>query len=183
MNLDNLFSQLDTSTNALPPVDKWNPDFCGDMDIVIKEDGSWHYQGTPFTRQKLVRLFSTVIKKEDDKYFLVTPVEKVGITVQETPFVITDWEWENVDSKATLVLISNVGDKVLVTKDNPIDLRLSLLKNEERCYVNMRTNLDAVLHRNVFYQLVESGEELEIAGKNHLTISSAGHVFSLGVID
>ena len=182
MNLDNLYQQLDANA-TLPPVEKWNPPFCGDMDLEIKADGSWHYMGSPFTRQKLVRLFASVLKKEADKYFLVTPVEKIGIRVADVPFVITSWQFIDTDVGQTLQLTTNTGDHVLVSRQNPLELRLSAAYSEHKCYVTVRNGLDAILHRNVYYQLIEHGNERQLDGKTHLVIESAGEVFSLGKME
>jgi hypothetical protein len=91
MDLASLQKQIKDVSKQLPPVDKWDPNFCGDIDIQIKHDGSWYYMGTPIGRKPMVKLFSGVLKREGDDYFLVTPVEKVGIQVADSPFVITQW--------------------------------------------------------------------------------------------
>ena len=96
--------------NLLPPVEKWNPPFCGNLDIRIARDGTWFYLGTPIGRPELVKLFSSILKKEEDKYFLVTPVEKVGITVDDAPFVAVDF---------TLVSINNKKTKIFFILFNP----------------------------------------------------------------
>ncbi|NEU34289.1 DUF1285 domain-containing protein, partial [bacterium LRH843] len=93
----------------LPPVHLWNPPFCGDLDIRIARDGTWFYLGTPFGRPELVRLFSTILRKDDDKYFLVTPVEKVGITVDDAPFVAVDFDVTGKGVDQTLTFHTNVG--------------------------------------------------------------------------
>ena len=92
MDLRALQKQIDQHTDELPPVEKWDPDFCGDIDMQIHHDGTWYYMGTPIGRKALVKLFSTVLKMEDDKYFLVTPVEKIGIQVEDVPFIIVQCE-------------------------------------------------------------------------------------------
>ena len=99
---------------GLPPVHLWNPPFCGDLDMRIARDGTWFYLGTPIGRPELVRLFSTILRKDGDKYFLVTPVEKVGITVDDAPFVAVDFEAAGQGRDRTLTFITNVGDKATV---------------------------------------------------------------------
>ena len=101
-DFNNILSEITKAQgkNELPPVDKWNPDFCGDMDLVIKRDGTWHYQNSPIGRQRLVKLFSTVLKKEGDNYFLVTPVEKLGIKVEDAPFLVTRMDLEDLHTTA-----------------------------------------------------------------------------------
>ena len=112
-DLDAFQQQISSQNAALPHVDKWNPEFCGDIDIQIKHDGTWFYMGTPIGRKPLVKLFSSVLKREDDNYFLVTPVEKVGIQVEDVPFIITQWQKEN----SKLALTTNTGDDLIVSSE------------------------------------------------------------------
>ena len=103
-------------TDDLPPIHLWNPPFCGDLDMRIARDGTWFYQGTPIERFELVKLFSTILRREGEDYFLVTPVEKVGIKVDDVPFVAVDFNSVN----DGLVFESNVGDFVTAGPENPI---------------------------------------------------------------
>ena len=91
-------------TRGLPPVDQWNPPFCGDLDMRIARDGTWFYMGTPIGRPELVRLFSTILRKDGDSYVLVTPVEKVGITVEDAPFIAVDFEATGAGQSQSLAL-------------------------------------------------------------------------------
>jgi hypothetical protein len=172
--------QISSQNAALPPVDKWNPDFCGDIDIQIKHDGTWFYMGTPIGRQALVKLFASVLKREDEHYFLVTPVEKVGIQVEDVPFLITQWQIEN----GNLALTTNTGHDLIVSSENPIQIFADKKTGATLPYALVRRNLWARLHQNVFYQLaelaVEHGEEQEIDGKRHLMLTSGDYHFSLG---
>jgi hypothetical protein len=171
------FQQQITSQNAaLPPVDKWNPDFCGDIDIQIKHDGSWFYMGTPIGRKPLVKLFASVLKREDEHYFLVTPVEKVGIQVEDVPFIIT--QWQNEDNK--LVLTTSTGHDLIVSSENPVQIFADKKTGALLPYALVRRNLWARLHQNVFYQLAELGEEQALDGKRHLMLDSGDYHFSLG---
>lgn len=177
----NAFQQQINSQNAtLPSVDKWNPDFCGDIDIQIKHDGTWFYMGTPIGRKALVKLFSNVLKREDEHYFLVTPVEKVGIQVEDVPFIITQWEKE--DGK--LALTTNTGNDLIVSSENPIQIFTDNKTGAYLPYALVRKNLWARLHQNVFYQLAElavnHGSEQELDGKRHLMLNSGDYNFSLG---
>ncbi|MGY0624014.1 MAG: DUF1285 domain-containing protein, partial [Paraglaciecola chathamensis] len=115
MDLATLQKQLGDQQGKLPPVDKWNPDFCGDMELVIKHDGSWFYMGTPIGRKALVKLFASVLKKEGEAYFLVTPVEKLGITVEDVPYVITQW----VQQDGLLVFTTQTEEQIIVSAENP----------------------------------------------------------------
>jgi hypothetical protein len=168
--------QISSQNAALPPVDKWNPDFCGDIDIKIKHDGTWFYMGTPIGRKPLVKLFASVLKREEDSYFLVTPVEKVGIQVEDVPFIITQWQKEN----NKLALTTNTGHDLIVSPENPIQIFADKKTGATLPYALVRRNLWARLHQNVFYQLAELGEEHELDGKRHLMLNSGDYRFSLG---
>ncbi|WP_461534698.1 DUF1285 domain-containing protein [Spongorhabdus nitratireducens] len=165
---------------GLPPVHDWNPAFCGDIDIHIKRDGSWDYMGTPISRESMVRLFSTILRRDpDDAYYLVTPVEKVRIRVDDVPFIITGFEVTGSGEKQQLVMTTNVSDEVVLNTENP--LRIEQTSNGENLpYINVRDRLDARLHRNVFYQLVEMAEEQQLQDKTLLGIYSGGQFHSLG---
>lgn len=176
LDLNNLQNQLNTQNAGLPPVEKWNPDFCGDIDIQIKHDGSWFYMGSPIGRAALVKLFASVLKCEDEQYFLVTPVEKVGIKVDDVPFLITQWRHQ----EKRLILTTNTQDDVFVSAQNPIKLAADKITGAILPYVLVRRNLWARLHQNVFYQLAELGHEQLIEGKANLTLKSDQYTFSLG---
>jgi hypothetical protein len=107
-------------TGKLPPVHLWDPPFCGDLDMEIRRDGTWFYEGTPIGRKPLVRLFSTILKREADKFFLVTPVEKVGIRVEDAPFVAVDFEAAGEDRDQVISFTTNVGDVVVAGPDHEI---------------------------------------------------------------
>jgi hypothetical protein len=176
MDLSQLQSQLAKQQNKVPPVDKWNPDFCGDIDIQIKHDGSWLYMGTPIGRKPLVKLFASVLKKEKEKYYLVTPVEKVGIQVEDVPFVITQWDKQD----QHLLLTTQTNDSVVVGDSNPVKLMHDKKTEALLPYVNVRRNLWARLHQNVYYQLVEIAETDVNNGINSLKLSSGEYSFDLG---
>ncbi|SEN11587.1 hypothetical protein SAMN04488077_11252 [Roseovarius tolerans] len=143
---------------GLPPVQDWNPPFCGDLDMRIARDGTWFYQGTPITRPALVRLFSTILCRDGDDYFLVTPVEKVGITVDDAPFVAVDVEAEGTGQDQTLRFETNVGDHVTAGPDHPIRVERDPETGEPAPYVLVRANLEALIDRKSFYRLVEIGD-------------------------
>ena len=182
----NRFSQQITdaagdATRSIPPVDKWDPEFCGNMNMTIKLDGSWHYEDSPIGRQSLVRLFSSVIKKEDENYFLVTPVEKLGITVEDVPFLVTQWE-EDDDS---IVFTTNVGDRFTLSSNHPLELReppqaLGAPDSTPIPYVCVRTNLWARINQNVYYQLVEHAERRHKNGCQQLFVTSEYEPFVIG---
>lgn len=142
---------------GLPPIHKWNPAFCGDLDMRIARDGTWFYLGTPIGRPELVRLFSTILKREGDSYFLVTPGEKVGITVDDAPFVAVDFEAGGAGEGQNLLFETNVGDKVLAGPENPIRVVRDPDSGEPSPYVMVRDGLEALIDRKSFYRLVEIG--------------------------
>lgn len=174
MDLQRLQSQI--GNTSLPPVEKWDPEFCGDIDLQIKHNGQWFYMGTPIGRMSLVKLFASVLKKEGDDYFLVTPVEKVGIRVEDVPFVITEWHQEN----SFLMMQTNVGDQAIVSEENPVLLLQDRVTNELLPYLNVRRNLFARLHQNVFYQLAEIAEIEIVEGQQQVVLNSGDYRFSLG---
>ncbi|UWQ98771.1 DUF1285 domain-containing protein [Rhodobacteraceae bacterium S2214] len=140
---------------GLPPVHLWNPPFCGDIDMRIARDGTWFYMGTPIGRKELVNLFSTIIRRDGDDYFLVTPVEKVGITVDDAPFVAIDFD----KTDTGLHFLTNVGDEVVAGPDHPIRVVRDPETGEPSPYVLIRANLEALIDRKSFYRLVDLGEE------------------------
>lgn len=150
---------------GLPPVHLWNPPFCGDLDMQIKRDGTWHYLGSPIGRERLVRLFSTVLRRdEDDKYYLVTPVEKIGITVDDVPFLAVAMKVEGTGKNQVLSFTTSVGDEVTVDGEHPLRFVIDEKTGEPAPYVLVRARLEALINRAVFYDLVELGVEKEIDG-------------------
>ncbi|MGR3502014.1 DUF1285 domain-containing protein [Pseudaestuariivita sp.] len=145
------------SKGGLPPVHLWNPPFCGDLDMRIARDGTWFYQGTPIGRPGLVRLFSTILRKDGEKYFLVTPVEKVGITVDDAPFVAVDFEVSGEGEAQVLRFETNVGDHVEAGPQAPLRVVKDPETGEPSPYVLVRANLEALIDRKSFYRLVDIG--------------------------
>ena len=142
---------------GLPPVHLWNPPFCGDLDMRIARDGTWFYLGTPIGRLELVRLFSTILRRDGDDYFLVTPVEKVGITVDDAPFVAVDFEVTGGGDAQNLIFETNVGDFATASAENPIRVERDPQTGEPSPYVLIRANLEALIDRKSFYRLVDIG--------------------------
>lgn len=138
-------------------MDEWNPPFMGDLDIRITRDGKWYHEGSEITRPGLVRIFSTILKREGDRFYLVTPVEKVGITVDDAPFVAVDVEAEGDDNDQELIFETNVGDKVVAGDDNPIRVERDPQTGEPSPYVMIRAGLEALIDRKSFYRLIEQG--------------------------
>lgn len=166
---------------SLPPVEKWKPDFCGDIDMVIKRDGLWFYEGSPIGRAKLVRLFSTVLKREGDQYFLVTPVEKLGITVEDVPFVAVLMDAAGEGRSQSLTFTTNVGEKIVAGPEHRLVFRGDVKSGEASPYLHVRKGLEARVARAVFYDLVELGETHQIEGENQFGVWSGGKFFPLGL--
>lgn len=142
---------------GIPPVQEWNPPFVGDLDIRITRDGKWYHEGGEITRPGLVRLFSTILKREGDKFYLVTPVEKVGITVEDAPFVAVDVDAEGDGKDQELIFETNVGDRVVAGRDNPLWVERDPQTGEPSPYVMIRAGLEALIDRKSFYRLIEHG--------------------------
>jgi hypothetical protein len=157
---------------GLPPVHLWNPAHCGDIDIRILRDGCWLHEGAPIAREALVRLFSTVLRKDPDGYWLVTPVEKLRITVEDAPFTAV-----RVDRAGeALRFTTNVGDTVEAGPDNRLRVETDPATGEPAPYVHVRRGLEARLTRPVFYELADAAETRDGA----LGVSSNGAWFALG---
>ncbi|SFA38097.1 hypothetical protein SAMN04487972_10179 [Paracoccus halophilus] len=152
-----------------PPVHLWDPPFCGDLDMEIRADGSWFYNGTPIGRPEMVRLFASILKREGDSYFLVTPVEKVGIRVIDAPFIAVD-----ADLGDDILLTTNVGDRVVAGPDHAIEMRGT--EDHPRPYVHIRRGLWALIDRKTFYRLADAAMPDE---SGRMNVHSGGTVFPL----
>lgn len=165
---------------SLPPVERWEPPFCGDLDMEIRADGTWFYMGTPIGRAPLVRLFSTVLRKDEDgKTYLVTPVEKVGIRVQDAHFVAVEMSVTEEAGESVLTFRTNVGDVVEVGPEHPLRFEIVGDNHELKPYLSIRGRLEALVSRAVMYDLVERGEVVEIEGKPMFALRSRGAVFPI----
>lgn len=142
---------------GLPPVETWNPPFCGDLNMEIRRDGTWFYEGTPIGRHELVKLFSTILLREGDDYYLVTPVEKVGIRVEDAPFLAIDFEVEGEGDTQLLRFVTNVDDVAEAGPAHPIRVARDPKTGEPSPYVLIRRNLEALIDRKSFYRLVDLG--------------------------
>ena len=168
-------AQAAGAARGLPPVHLWNPAHCGEIDIVIRRDGSWWHEGTPIGREALVRLFSTVLRKDPDGFHLVTPVEKLRLTVEDAPFVAV-----RVDRRGdALRFLTNVGDEVEAGADNPIRVETDPETGEPAPYLHVRRGLEARIARPVFYELVETAEERATEQGRQLGVTSNGCWFPI----
>ena len=160
---------------GLPPVHLWNPPHCGHIDMRIARDGTWFYMGTPIGRPELVRLFSTILRRDGDDYVLVTPVEKVGITVDDAPFVAVDFNKQG----EGLAFETNVGDVMIAGPDHPIRVERDPETGEPSPYILVRANLEALIDRKSFYRLVELCEHDDHDGNRWFGIRSEGVFFPI----
>lgn len=166
--------------DGLPPVERWNPDYCGDIDMEIRADGTWFYMGTPIGRPALVRLFSTVLRRdEDDRTYLVTPVEKIGIRVVDAPFLAVEMSVSEEGGEQVLTFRTNVGDVVRAGPDNPLRFVVTGETDQLKPYILVRGRLEALVNRAVTYDLLALGEEVEIEGEAMYAVRSAGSVFPI----
>jgi uncharacterized protein len=160
----------------LPPVHLWNPPFCGEMDMRIARDGTWFYQGSPIGRKPMVRLFSTVLRRDGDgRYYLVTPVEKLAIRVDDAPFVAVEMTAHGAGRGQVLTFRTNVDDEVMAGPEHPIRVATAA-DGEPSPYLHVRDRLEALIARAVFYDLVELAEERD----GEFGVWSAGAFFPIG---
>jgi len=177
--LDEILERI--GSNTLPPVHLWEPPFSGELDMRIAADGRWYYQGSLITRPSMVKLFSGILKFEAGEYFLITPVEKYRIQVEDAPFVAVEVD-QIIGETPSLLFRTNVDDEVIADTEHPLVLHTPANSSNPRPYLEVRNGLKALIHRNVFYQLVEWSQQEVIEGRIQAMISSRGQRFSLGMI-
>jgi hypothetical protein len=162
-----------------PPVHLWNPPFCGDLDMRIGADGTWYYLKTPIGRPALVQLFASVLKREAERYFLVTPVEKCGIVVDDAPFMAVELRVDEPGPRQTLHFRTNVDDWVACGGEHALRFEPEPETGGLKPYLHVRRDLWALVKRALFYDLVELGEERDIDGVAMFGIVSAGAFFAM----
>lgn len=178
--LSALISRAARAGKGPPPVERWNPPFCGDLDMEIRADGTWFYLGTPIGRMPLVQLFSSVLRKDEDgKTYLVTPVEKVGIRVVDAPFVAVEMDVSGQGDAQVLTFRTNVGDVVEAGPDHPLRFVDEDGTGGLKPYLHVRGRLEALVARPVMYELVEHGEEIEIGGQAMFAVRSRGEIYPI----
>lgn len=182
--LDSLTSNArQAAGKGVPPVHLWNPPFCGDLDMRIATDGTWFYLKTPIGRPALVKLFASVLKREDGKYFLVTPAEKCGIQVDDAPFLAVEMKIEDGPKGRTLNFRTNVDDWVRCGHDHTLRFEPEPDTGGLKPYLHVRRDLWAKVSRPLFYDLVELGEERDVAGKRMFGVMSDGEFFAMAPAD
>jgi hypothetical protein len=169
-----------------PPVDLWNPPYCGEIDMRIAADGTWFYQKTPIGRPALVKLFASVLKREGDHYFLVTPVEKCGITVDDAPFLAVELAVEPAARRGVSRVLrfrTNVDDWVTCGSDNVLRFEPEPATGGLKPFLHVRRDLWAKVTRALFYDLVELGEERDIGGTRMFGVASGSEFFVMAPAD
>lgn len=159
-----------------PPVHLWNPPFCGDIDMRIARDGTWFHEGSPIGRAPMVKLFSSILRREGDEYFLVTPVEKVRIRVDDAPMIAVDFEVDGEGAAQRLRFFTKTEDEVLANADNPIRVMFGP-DGEPSPYVHVRAGLEALIDRKSFYRLIELGGHAPYQGESWFGLWSDGCFF------
>lgn len=188
MDLQQLNKQLNkqlTSLDNEPPFEQWHPTVCGDIDILIKQDGTWHHEGTQITRLGLIKLLANVLIKENGDYYLKTPIEKMRIQVEDAPFVITQWQQltpTNSNEVALIQVSSNLDHQVILSEQHPLMMNHSNA-DDVSLYVELHRKLTAKVHRNVYYQWAEIAQEQKINGQRHFVIQSGTQHYSIGTLD
>lgn len=178
--LSALISRATRAGKGLPPVDRWNPEFCHDIDMEIRADGTWYYLGTPIGRRALVELFSSVLRRDaDGRTYLVTPVEKVGIRVADAPFVAVEVNVSGAGATQVVTFRTNVGDLVEAGPGHPLRFVDEAGTGGLKPYVLVRGRLEALVSRPVMYELVGHGEEVEIDGRVMFALRSNGEVYPI----
>lgn len=158
----------------------WDPPFCGDIDLLIKKDGTWVHEGKPIRRPAMVQLFASVLKREEDQFFLVTPVEKVGIQVEDCPFVVTEMDvLTDSDGEQQLQFTTNTGETVIANAEHTLTVTTDPDSGEPHPSLHIRSGLEGLLNRAVFYRLVELAVPVD-GSPDTLMVTSGGEQFLLG---
>lgn len=148
-------------TQGPAPVHLWDPPFCGDIDLVIRRDGIWVHEGRPIRRPAMVKLFASILKREGERFYLVTPVEKVGIRVEDCPFLIVAMQVENPGPAQRILFTTNTEETVVLDNDRPLAVNNAMVGGGEEPHpvIEVRNGLQGLLTRAVFYRLVELAED------------------------
>jgi len=176
--LEAFVASLPREKRGLPPVDRWDPPFCGEIDMKIAADGTWFYQKTPVGRPALVKLFASILKREGDNYYLVTPVEKVGLTVVDAPFLAVELKIERSEEQV-LAFRTNVDDWVEAGPGHALKFSPEAKTGGLKPYLHVRRDLWAKVTRALFYDLVALGEERDVGGKQMFGVASKGEFFAM----
>ena len=179
-SLEALISRSVGQDRGLPPVDQWHPERCGDLDMEIKADGTWFYRGTPISREPMVRLFSTILRKDTDGgTYLVTPVEKLRIRVEDAPFIAVEVSVTQRGHEQVLTFRTNVGDIVEAGSDHPLRFDIADDNEQLKPYLRVRGQLEALFSRAVMYEVVDLGRSEMVDGVETFCVGSGGAIFPI----
>ena len=181
--LERLFDEIKSADQASNQKTAWQPEHQGEIDIRIAADGNWYHQGRAFKRAALVNLFASVLRREGDEYFLVTPAEKLRIQVDDAPFVATLVEQIEENDQQAIVFTTNIGERILLDNDHAVRIVVDASSGEPRPYLHLRAGLDALISRSAFYDLINMAIEIERDQQRYLVINSMGTAFELGKSD
>ena len=182
-DFDQIIADIESSQAALAAKKGWNPTREGAIDIRIAADGCWYHEGRQFQRDALVKLFASVLRRENDTYFLITPAEKLRIEVEDAPFVATLVETVTSDQGDAIVFTTNLGERILLDRDHALRIDTDPHTGEPRPYVHMDAGLEALISRSAFFDLINLAEQRERDGSTVLTVRSLDQEFELGSID
>ena len=161
----------------------WNPHCQGEIDIRIAADGSWFHQQRRFQRDSMVKLLASILRREDEEYFLVTPAEKLRIEVEDAPFIATLVERVEADGRQAIVFTTNLGERIVADHEHAIRVEIDADSNAPRPYIHVRDGLDALISRSAFYDLLNLAQQTERDGAGYLSVTSLGEEFELGSTD
>jgi len=177
--LETIYSHAKNTKQKNPPVESWNPDYCGEIDIKISQNGKWFYMGSEIKRPALVKLFSSVLRLDSDgNFYLVTPVEKLKIEVEDAPFFIISMEKNTIESITNFYFYTNTLEKIKLSNENPIEINVNE-NNHPKPYITVRRNLKALISRSVYYEMIDDAQEVMIENKRCLALSSNNNYFKL----
>ncbi len=181
--LERLLDDINSADAASKAKALWQPDQQGEIDIRIAADGSWYHQGRKFERAALVKLFAGILRREGSDYFLVTPVEKLRIRVDDAPFVATLVDSIEEQGRQFIVFTTNIGEPILLDKDHALRIEIDASSGEPRPYVHLRAGIEALISRSAFYDLINMAVETSRDGNRYLSVTSGGDQFELGRTD
>ncbi len=179
--IDRLQALLEArSSEHLPPIDSWNPPYCGDVGLAVRADGTWTYQGSPIGRMALVRLFARVLKREaGGRYYLVTPAEKVDVRVEDAPFLAVEMQIEGKDADQRLYFRTNVDDVVACGLEHPLRFVTEPGSGGLKPYLHIRARLEALVSRALYYDLVDLAQPIPGDPAGRLGVWSGGAMFTV----
>lgn len=181
--LDQILANIEKAKASSEMRKNWHPSHTGTIDIRIATDGRWFHEGRPFQRLSLVKLFASVLCRQKQDYFLLTPAEKLKIQVDDAPFIANLVEIVEQNQRSAIVFTTNLDDRIVVDGDHPIRIEIDQQSQTPRPYVHYRDGMDALIGRNAFFELANLATETTRDGKVFLTVSSLGEEFNLGCVD